>query len=64
MELRTTVTPAAAAKTIKEASTSAWLDASSPPLKLELGENELNVSCPTGKKWFATVHVHVVETDV
>lgn len=64
MELVTTVTPGAAAKTTKEASTSTLLTAASEPLKVELGENELNASCPEGKKWLATVHVHIVETDV
>lgn len=64
MELKTTVTPATAAKTVKEMSTSEVLTASSPPLKVELGENELNVSCPDGKEWLTTVHVHIVETDL
>ena len=64
MELTTTVTAGTASKTEKQASMSALLTVASPPLKVEVGENELNVACPDGKKWLTTVHVHVVETDV
>jgi hypothetical protein len=33
-------------------------------VKVEVGpEEELEITCPVGKAWFATVKVHIVETD-
>lgn len=62
MELRTTVTPATAAQTTKEARGAATL-AAGEALKVELGpELELDVAVPAGKSWLATVYVHIVES--
>ena len=63
MELTTAITPATPARTIKEATGAVMLN-TGEHLKVEIGtEQELDVICPSGKTWLATVHVHVVETD-
>ena len=64
MELATFVTAAVSAKTEKKVSDSLVLNVGGR-LKVELGaEKQLDVVCPVGKTWLATVHVHIVETDV
>ncbi len=63
MELATVVTAAVPAQTVKQLTSVVTL-VPGDPLKIELGtEHELDVVCPPGKVWLATVHVHVVETD-
>ena len=63
MNFTTTVTGAVAARTIKETAGAETLT-EGHQLKVELGpDQELDTECPAGKVWFATVQVHVVETD-
>ena len=63
LELTKVTTPTIPGRTIGEATGVATL-AAGEHLKAEIGaELELDTECPEGKVWFATVHVHVVETD-
>lgn len=63
MELTKVTTAPTPGQTIGEASGTATL-AAGDSLKAELGPGvELDVDCPSGKSWFVTMHVHVVETD-
>ncbi len=62
MELSTTVTAGTAAQTTKEATAARELVANGA-LEIKLNGEELDVTCPTGKKWLVTVQVHIVETN-
>ena len=63
MQLKTNVTPSIPASTRHVCSAHCVLTASGNPLKVELGDDELNVSCPPGKVWAVTVDIQIVVSD-
>lgn len=59
MELSTRIEPAQVIKTLTHGSSLA----AGGKLKLEVGENELDETVPTGKRWDVWVEIQVVESN-